>query len=209
MRPLQRSRTRMLKTRAGTVVNPILAAGCRGTRMIRYTKAPSCSRCGSATALDIRAVAGILLLVAACGGGDSGGNGIVEPPDPPRAVAIAISPESASLTFIGQTATFTASLTDQHGASFSGTVTWSSDEPGVFTVNPQGVVTSVANGWGTLRAAFQNLSATIIVKYSLKRVDSSSTHRKTSRILLSTPYRNPLSGPCPSFARRSRMRAST
>ena len=136
--------------------------------MTRYTKAPSRGRRGSGPAPLSRTVLGILLIpmVVACGGGDSGGNGTVEPPDPPRAVAIAISPESASLTFIGQTATFTASITDQHGASFSGTVTWSSDEPGVFTVNPQGVVTSVANGTGTLRAAFQNLSATATVTVS-------------------------------------------
>lgn len=98
----------------------------------------------------------VIVALAACGG-DSG----TEPPeDPPRAVALAISPGSAMLASVGETATFTAALTDQFGAAFSGTVGWSSSDPAVFTVTPTGVVSAVANGSGTLTASHEALSAT-------------------------------------------------
>ena len=100
------------------------------------------------------ALAGTAL--AACGG-DSG----TEPPgEPPRAVALAISPGSATLSSLGETATFSAALTDQFGAALSGTVEWSSSDPAVFTATPTGVVSAVANGSGTLTASFEALSAT-------------------------------------------------
>lgn len=81
-------------------------------------------------------------------------------PEPPHPVAISVSPDSATLSFIGETATFTAMVTDQHGAAFSGTVTWRSLQPTVFTVNPNGVATAVSNGSGTLSASLEGLSAT-------------------------------------------------
>ncbi len=95
--------------------------------------------------------------LAACG--DSG----TEPPpgSPARqAAALAISPGSATLSSLGETATFNATLTDQFGAAFSGTVGWSSSDPAVFAVTPTGVVSAVANGSGTLTASHEALSAT-------------------------------------------------
>ena len=85
-------------------------------------------------------------------------------PSTPQAVAISISPPSATLGSLLETATFTAQVTDQNGGAVAGaTVTWSSDVPSVFSVDGTGVVTPVANGSGTLRAAFQDLSATASV----------------------------------------------
>ncbi len=81
-------------------------------------------------------------------------------PDPPRPVAISVSPDLATLGFIGETATFTATVTDQHGAAFSGTVTWRSLQPTVFTVSPSGMATAVSNGSGTLSASLEGLTAT-------------------------------------------------
>lgn len=86
-------------------------------------------------------------------------------PDPPRAAAIAISPASATLVTIGETATFTATVTDQYGDAFNATVTWSSDAPGVFTV-ANGVVTAVTNGTGMVTASVGDLSATASVTVS-------------------------------------------
>lgn len=88
------------------------------------------------------------------------------PPDPPRATELSISPPSVTLTTIGETATFTASIADQNGAPFSGTVTWTSDAPQVFTVDANGTVTAVGNGSGTVTAAHANLSATASVTVS-------------------------------------------
>ena len=81
------------------------------------------------------------------------------PPDPPRAAAISISPDSVTLTSAGDTATFTASVTDQFGAAFSATVTWTSSDAEVFTVSSSGVVTAVATGSGSVRAAVGEISA--------------------------------------------------
>ena len=100
-----------------------------------------------------------LVWLTACGG-DSGGGTAPPVVEPPRAVAISISPPSASFVSLGETATFTATVRDQNGAAFPGTVTWASDAPDVFTVNAAGLVTAAGNGTGTLRASFQQLSAT-------------------------------------------------
>ena len=96
-----------------------------------------------------------LAALVACGESSS-----APPPEPPRATAIAISPASAMLSSLGETAAFTATITDQNGAAFSGTATWSSSDPEVFAAASNGTVTAVANGSGTLTASFQALSAT-------------------------------------------------
>ncbi len=103
-----------------------------------------------------------LMVLAACGGDDDP----VEP-DPPVADAIAISPASVTLTSVGETAQFTASVTDQYGDPFTATVTWSSSDNEVFTVSPSGVVTATATGTGTVTAAVGNLSATASVTVNL------------------------------------------
>ena len=97
----------------------------------------------------------ILLALAAC---DSGSE-----PDPPRPAAITVSPTSAALSSLGETAAFTAKITDQNGETYDGTVSWSSSDLAVFTVTARGVVTSVGNGSGTLTAALEDLSATASV----------------------------------------------
>lgn len=82
--------------------------------------------------------------------------------EPSRATAIAVTPSSATLSSLGETATFRAQITDQNGVSFPGTVTWSSSDPAVFTV-ASGVVTAVANGSGTLTASYESISGTASV----------------------------------------------
>lgn len=85
------------------------------------------------------------------------GDGSMDPlPPPPPSPSLSISPDSAALSFVGETERFTAR--DQTGADVSGTVTWSGDRPEVFTVSA-GVVTAVANGSGTVTATLQGVSA--------------------------------------------------
>ena len=77
--------------------------------------------------------------------------------EPSRAVAVMVTPSSAALPSLGETAAFMARITDQNGVSFPGTVTWSSSDLAVFTVSSGGVVTAVANGMATLNARYENL----------------------------------------------------
>ena len=80
-------------------------------------------------------------------------------PEPPRAASLSISPESATLSSLDETVAFTATIRDQHGAPFSGSVTWSSSDPGVTSVTSGGLVTAARNGTATVTATHQRLTA--------------------------------------------------
>ena len=97
-------------------------------------------------------------------------------PDPPRVAAVQVSPGTATLTFLGETATFRSTVTDQYGADYPGTVTWSSDAPTVFSVNSTGLVTGLSNGAGTLRADLDGVSgtATVVVNQVAAAVEIAS-----------------------------------
>ncbi len=98
--------------------------------------------------------------VNACGGGD---DGPAIPQEPPRPATITIEPASATLTYISQTTNFTATVRDQYGAAMATTVTWSSSDEAVFTVDGSGQITAAGNGSGTLAAAASGLNATASV----------------------------------------------
>ena len=100
----------------------------------------------------------VLLGLTSCGGSESGTG-----PETPQATSITISPNTVSLSFIGGTANLTATIKDQNGGTFAGTVTWSSDDPSVSSVSSGGVVTAVSNGTGTVRAVFGSLATTVAV----------------------------------------------
>ena len=86
--------------------------------------------------------------------------------EPLRATTVTVTPGAATLTSVGQSAAFTATVTDQHGSVFAGTVMWTSDAPNVFTVDPAGVATAVSNGTGTIRAQVDGVSGTATVTIS-------------------------------------------
>ena len=113
-----------------------------------------------APALPMLAVpTGILLLVGLAGCSD---NSVTEP-ESPAAAGLSISRHYVTLPFFGDTASLSASIADQQGVALSGTVTWSSEAPEVFSVAPGGLVTAVSEGTGILRATFRNLSDSAIV----------------------------------------------
>ncbi len=84
-------------------------------------------------------------------------------PAAPEAMSLAVAPSSVALASIGDTAVFTATITDQYGDAFAGAVEWRTSRPSVFTATGAGVVKAVANGQGTLTASFAGLSATAAV----------------------------------------------
>lgn len=80
---------------------------------------------------------GTLLLVSACGGD----------PIVPEPTTIAISPASETLQALDETVQLSVTVQDQDGRTMAGvTVTWASGDESVATVDPDGLVTAVANG---------------------------------------------------------------
>ena len=108
----------------------------------------------------LRAVAAMALLVLSCG------DGAVEPAPSQASVATAVtvSPGSATLTAIEETARFTAEVRDQNGQAMSGAaVAWTSSDASVAAVDAAGQVTAAANGSATITATAGSVSGTAAV----------------------------------------------
>ena len=82
---------------------------------------------------------------------------------PSEPAAVTVSPSLATLDHLGDTAVFTARITDQRGESYPGTVAWASSDEAIFTVDGGGVVTATGNGTGLLSASFEGVSGTATV----------------------------------------------
>ncbi|MYC99394.1 MAG: hypothetical protein F4X13_09020 [Gammaproteobacteria bacterium] len=107
------------------------------------------------------AVAGIAVLALSCG------DGAVEPPPPPPApvaTSVTVSPGSATLTAIEETARFTAEVREQNGQVMPGAaVAWASSDASVAAVDASGQVTAAANGSATITATAGSVSGTAAV----------------------------------------------
>lgn len=81
--------------------------------------------------------------------------------NPPVPTSVTLNTNTVSLTSLGQTQQLTASVLDQNGNAMTGqTVTWSSTNTGVATVNPAtGLVTAVANGNAQVTATSGTLNS--------------------------------------------------
>ena len=104
------------------------------------------------------------LLVTACGGGDSSGSSTPTAPAPSIPTSITITGATTPLQSIGATTQLTATVRDQRGDVMTGvSISWSSANPAVATVNSSGLVTSVGNGSATITASSGSLTATATV----------------------------------------------
>ena len=97
----------------------------------------------------------LAVIVASCGDPE-----IPAAPEPPRAAAVTIEPASANLVSLGERTVFTATIADQYGAAYPGTVTWLGSDGAVLAVDAGGLVTAVGNGTATVTAVFEGVSAT-------------------------------------------------
>ncbi len=112
------------------------------------------SRAGAAAAL-------VACTVLACGGDDDPGP--VAPPTP-AATTIEVAPAAAQLTALGQTVQLNATVRDQNGGVMSGaSVTWTSGDAAVATVDAAGLVTAMATGTATITASSGSASGTASV----------------------------------------------
>lgn len=108
-------------------------------------------------AILLKSTSCLLALVgamAACGT-DTGD--VVEPPVPP---SLALSPDSALLTYIGESARFSAQVMGEPG----GALMWHSSDTTIFAVDGNGTVTARSNGAASLLVEIGSLSETALVR---------------------------------------------
>ncbi|MDE0249163.1 MAG: Ig-like domain-containing protein [Gemmatimonadota bacterium] len=118
----------------------------------------SCSR-----TMRVWTVAAGVAAASACGG-DSGGPTAPPTIDPPRATTVTVSPAAAELPAVGATVQLSAEVRDQNGQAMAGaTVTWSSSDASVATVDASGLVTAAGNGTATVTATAGSVSGTATV----------------------------------------------
>ena len=109
---------------------------------------------------------GTTIITATSGGAVGQAAVTVEIPLPTR---VSITPETASLTSVGQTVQLTAVVRDSLGRPLpSEPVTWSSGNDGVATVNSQGLVTAVGPGTAEITARSGNVTGTMTVSVMLR-----------------------------------------
>ena len=106
------------------------------------------------------------------GCGDDGAT-VPPPPDPPRATTVRVNPAAAELTALGATAQFSAEVRDQNGQVMVVTVSWSSNNTAVATVNASGLAMAAANGTATITALTGTVSgsATVTVDQQVSAVE--------------------------------------
>jgi len=130
---------------------------CHRSFPVRRSPGPSARRFLFAR---LRAGAAAVLVASAalaCGGDDDPGP--VAPPTPvvpptPVATTVEVAPATARLTALGQTVQLNATVRDQNGGVMSGaSVTWTSGDAAVATVDATGLVTAVGPGTATIEAA--------------------------------------------------------
>ena len=116
----------------------------------------------------------VVLLAEGCGHGDA--PTAPAPPEPARPTTVTVSPPTAELTALGATVQLAAEVRDQNARVMADlTVTWSSGETSVATVDASGLVTAVANGTATITATSGSASgsATVTVAQKVSEVSVS------------------------------------
>ena len=103
-------------------------------------------------------VALAVVAIAACDSDDMTG------PVPGVPTSVAIVPDSANLTYLGETLQFTAVVRDGTGASVGGSVRWETSDGAVVGVDAQGLVTARGNGTADVRASLGDLGAAATVR---------------------------------------------
>ena len=132
------------------------------------------------------AAAVVLLGGLSCG--DSGTAPAAPPAPTPVATTMTVSPSAATLAALERTVQLTASVMDQNGRAMAGaTVSWSSSDAAVATVDASGLATAVANGAATVTAtsgaATANAAITVAQTTSAVAVTSEAASLVTADTL--------------------------
>ena len=134
------------------------------------------------------ALAGVAL-VWACGGDSS----TAPPtPEPARPATLTVSPATADLTALGATVQLTAEVRDQNARVMAGaTVTWSSGDTSVATVDASGLVTAVGNGTAMITASAGSASGSAVVVVEPVETRPPPREGPAGTVLSSTVWQRP------------------
>lgn len=117
--------------------------------------------------------------VAACGGGSGD---VVGPPTPTPVASVTLDRTTASIA-VGGTVTLTATPRDASGNTLTGrSITWSSNDTTVATVNAGGTVTGKAAGTAKVRATSEGQSASATITVTPAPVASVTLDRTSAAI---------------------------
>lgn len=106
----------------------------------------------------------LLILLAGLAWNSACSDDTIEPPEPPRATAIAVTPAAATLQALADDVQLSAEVRDQNGRVMTGAaVTWVSTSARVATVDATGLVTARANGTATITATAGGASGSAAV----------------------------------------------
>ncbi len=99
--------------------------------------------------------------------------------------SVSINPSSVSLT-VGSTTQFTASLFDENGAAYSATttITWSSDDTSVATLDSNGLLTAVSAGTSTVSIFADDSTSAVSSTADVTVSEVSSTPTSTATIYI-------------------------
>ena len=118
----------------------------------------SCHR----TIIRLSTVLAVVALAQGCGDGES--PAAPPTPEPARPTTVTVSPATDELTALGATVQLTAEVRDQNARMMAGaTVTWSSGDTSVATVDASGLVTATGNGTATIAASAGSASGSAVV----------------------------------------------
>ena len=138
----------------------------QGNVMTGQTIAWSTDNAAAATVNSSGVVSGVAAGSATIAAASSGVSGTATitvttaPPPPPVVTTVTVSPTTAAVN-VGANTTLTATVKDQNGNVMTGqTVTWSTNNAPVATVNSSGVVTGVSGGSATITATSSGKSGT-------------------------------------------------
>lgn len=110
--------------------------------------------------LTARSVFALAFFLASCGGGDGGGDGGGAGPDPSTQVGSVLVDPTAGVMDVGTVVQFEAIVKSQTGLTMNRSVSWSSSNTSVATINSAGSVSGISAGVSTITASAGGVSGT-------------------------------------------------
>jgi len=104
-------------------------------------------------------VAFLAALLSSCGS-----NAQTTTPEDPVPTTLAITPSIVAFSFLTESRALLADIRDQNGGPFAATVTWSTSDAAVVSIDAAGVASAIGNGSATITATAAGLTSTLTIQ---------------------------------------------